>query len=82
YLEDALDLYHDNKDVLIDPPLSLRTHLNLPKFHTMVHYTQSIHAFGTTDNYNTEMFKHFHIDFAKEGWRVSNFRDELPQMMH
>ncbi|OJA09948.1 hypothetical protein AZE42_10127 [Rhizopogon vesiculosus] len=28
------------------------------------------------------MFEHFHIDFAKEGWRVSNFRDELPQMTH
>ena len=69
-------------DILIDPPLGLRTHLNLPKFHTMVHYTQSICTFSTTDNYNTEMFERFHIDFAKEGWRASNFRNELPQMTH
>src|SRR5882757_4169708 len=69
-------------DILIDPPLGLRTHLNLPKFHAMVHYTQSICTFSTTDNYNTEMFERFHIDFAKEGWRASNFRNELPQMMH
>ncbi|OJA17377.1 hypothetical protein AZE42_14010 [Rhizopogon vesiculosus] len=26
------------------------------------------------------MFEHFHIDYAKEGWRATNFRDELPQM--
>jgi hypothetical protein len=26
------------------------------------------------------MFERFHIDFAKEGWRASNFREELPQM--
>ncbi|KAI0055814.1 hypothetical protein BV25DRAFT_1815092, partial [Artomyces pyxidatus] len=36
--------------------------------------------YGTTDNYNTEMFERFHIDFAKEGWRASNKRDERPQM--
>jgi len=32
-----------------------------------VHYVESIRYSGTTDNYNTEMFKHFHIDMAKEG---------------
>ncbi|KAG2067480.1 hypothetical protein BDR04DRAFT_1129608 [Suillus decipiens] len=37
-------------------------------------------SFGTTNNYNTEMFKCFHIDCAKEGWRASNFWNKLPQM--
>ena len=46
----------------------------------MVHYVESIQYFGTTDNYNTEMFECFHIDMAKEGWRASNFRNEVPQM--
>ena len=27
------------------------------------------------------MFERFHIDCAKEGWRASNFRNELPQMI-
>jgi len=80
YLQDALNLYQRHKHVLIDKKLRLRTHLNIPKFHAMVHYAESIRTFGTTDNYNTEMFERFHIDFAKEGWRASNFRDELPQM--
>ena len=47
----------------------------------MIHYAQAICDFGTTNNYNTEMFERFHIDCAKEAWRASNFRDELPQMV-
>jgi hypothetical protein len=82
YLEDALDLFHAHKHILTDPDLvNVREHLNIPKFHAMVHYAQAIRDFGTTDNYNTEMFERFHIDCAKEAWRASNFRDELPQMV-
>ena len=80
YLQEALDLFHDHKHVLMDPKYGLRTHLNIPKFHSMVHYIDSIRAFGTTDNYNTEMFERFHIDYAKEAWRASNSRNEYPQM--
>jgi hypothetical protein len=54
---------------------------NIPKFHSLLHYVDSIKAFGTTDNYNTEMFERLHIDFAKHGWRASNHRDEFPQMI-
>jgi hypothetical protein len=47
----------------------------------MQHYAECIRNFGTTDNYNTEMFEQsFHINYAKEAWRATNFRDELPQM--
>ena len=46
----------------------------------MVHYVESIKNFGTTDNYNMEMFEHFHIHMAKDGWKASNFRNEVPQM--
>jgi hypothetical protein len=82
YLEDSLDLFHANKHILTDPDLlGVREHLNIPKIHSMVHYVQAIRNFGTTDNYNTEMFERFHIDCAKEAWRASNFRDELPQMV-
>jgi hypothetical protein len=47
----------------------------------MLHYIPDIQTFGTTDNYNTEMFERLHIDFAKKGWRASNKRDETPQMI-
>ena len=66
YLEDVLDLFHKHKQVLID--IGVHDHLDIPKLHSMVHYMELIKNFGITDNYNTEMFKRFHIDMAKEGW--------------
>ena len=82
YLEDSLDLFHAHKHILTDPDLvNVRDHLNIPKFHAMIHYAQAICDFSTTNNYNTEMFERFHIDCTKEAWRASNFRDELPQMV-
>lgn len=78
YMEDALNTWHKHKDCFI--ALEIREHLNIPKFHSLQHYIQSIRLFGTTDNYNTEMFKCLHIDFTKKGWRASNKRDEFPQM--
>lgn len=79
YMQDALDLFHTNKQYFI----KVKAHptLNIPKFHSLIHYIESIQFFGTTDNYNTEMFERLHIDFAKEGWRATNQKDEFPQMI-
>ncbi|TFY64417.1 hypothetical protein EVJ58_g2643 [Rhodofomes roseus] len=79
YLADALKTFHEHKDVLVK--LGIRDHLNIPKFHSLLHYVESIRLFGTTDNYNTEMFERLHIDLAKDAWRATNHRDEFPQMM-
>ncbi|KAI0725322.1 hypothetical protein C8Q72DRAFT_785760, partial [Fomitopsis betulina] len=78
YLEDALVQYHKHKDIL--KTLGIRQHLNIPKFHSLVHYADSIRSLGTTDNYNTEMFERLHIDCAKKAWHASNHRNEWPQM--
>ena len=79
YLDAALTAFHVNKGVLL--ALGTREHLNIPKIHSLTHYVDSIRWFGTTDNYNTEMFERFHIDFCKEAWYTSNGRNEKPQMM-
>lgn len=79
YLEDALKVYHKNKKIL--KTLGIRTHMNIPKFHSLLHYVESIRSLGTTDNYNTEMFERLHIDCAKKAWRASNHRNERPQMV-
>ena len=79
YLQDALDRFHKNREYFITT--LVRKDFNIPKFHSLLHYIESIENFGTTDNYNTEMFERLHIDFAKEGWRASNQRDEFPQMI-
>ena len=79
YLEDALETFQKNQHIFIE--LEIHPTLNIPKFHALRHYLDSIKLFGTTDNYNTEMFERFHIDFAKEGFRASNKRDVFPQMI-
>ncbi|KAH9914312.1 uncharacterized protein B0H18DRAFT_1125649 [Fomitopsis serialis] len=79
YMEDALKTFHRNKHVLVD--LGVREHLNIPKFHSLLHYVDAIRLLGTTDNYNTEAFERLHIDYAKNGWRASNHRDARPQMV-
>ncbi|KAG1745419.1 uncharacterized protein EDB91DRAFT_1021809, partial [Suillus paluster] len=78
YLQDALDTFHKHKSMLIE--LGIRDHFNIPKIHSLTHYINSIRMFGATDNYNTEAFECLHIDFAKDAWRVTNKRDEHPQM--
>ncbi|KAH9164605.1 hypothetical protein EDB89DRAFT_2116238 [Lactarius sanguifluus] len=77
-LEDSLARFHENKDVFID--LGVREHLDIPKFHSMLHYRSSITLFGTTDNYNTEQSERLHIDFTKDAYRATNCKNEYPQM--
>ena len=79
YLEDALGRFHQHQDYFLK--LGVRDNFNIPKFHSLLHYIQSIKLFGTTDNYNTELFERLHINFSKNGWRASNHRDEFPQMI-
>ena len=79
YLSDALERFHKYRDYFVE--VGTRKHFNIPKFHSLLHYVDAIKEFGSTDNYNTEMFERLHIDFAKNGWRATNQRDELPQMI-
>ncbi|KAF9035759.1 hypothetical protein BJ165DRAFT_1355370 [Panaeolus papilionaceus] len=79
YLKDALAKFHNNKNYFIT--VGAREHFNIPKFHSLLHYVESIKMFGTTDNYNTEMFERLHIDYAKNSWRASNKRNAFPQMI-
>ncbi|KAG1760237.1 hypothetical protein EDD22DRAFT_980691 [Suillus occidentalis] len=79
YMQKALEDFHQHKEVIIN--LGVRDNLDIPKFHSLQHYLENIKNFGTTDNYNTEMFERFHIDFCKEAWYASNGRNEKPQMI-
>ena len=76
YLRDALDWCHENWEYFIIT--STQESFNISKFHSLLHYIEAIKLFGTTDNYNTEMFKQLYIDFAKPGCRASNQQDEFP----
>lgn len=77
-LDDALDRFHTYKDVFVD--LGVRDSFNIPKLHSLRHYSRSIKLFGTTDNYNTQATERLHIDYAKDAYRATNKKDEYPQM--
>lgn len=77
-LQDCLSTFHHNKVVFCD--LGVRKHFNIPKFHSLIHYTSSIKLFGTTDNYDTEQSERLHIDFTKDAYRATNRKDEYSQM--
>ena len=77
-LDDALARFHDNKDVFVD--LGIRNHFNLPKIHCMIHYSESIRLFGSTDNYNTKQTERLHIDIIKDAYIATNHKDEYIQM--
>ncbi|KAI0372511.1 hypothetical protein BV20DRAFT_1034577 [Pilatotrama ljubarskyi] len=79
-LKHSLQRFHANKGMFVD--LGIRAHfkIKIPKLHSLEHYIPSIILFGTTDNYDTQYTEQLHIDFAKEAYRATNFKDEFPQM--
>ncbi|KAJ3816273.1 hypothetical protein F5880DRAFT_332230, partial [Lentinula raphanica] len=77
-LSEALNLFHDNKDIFID--LGIRSNFHIPKIHFMNHYIDDIKRSGTLDNFNTEYTERLHIDMAKDAYSATNKKDELSQM--
>jgi hypothetical protein len=77
-MKKALNTFHENKQIFVD--LGIRGDFNIPKLHSCLHYVDSIRRFGTTDNYNTQHTERLHIELAKDAFRATNMRDELPQM--
>ena len=78
-LKQALSRFHINKDIFVE--LGVSTSFKIPKLHGCQHYDVHIQNFGTADNYNTEYTERLHIDLAKNAYRATNHRDELPQMV-
>jgi hypothetical protein len=77
-LQQSLETFHAHKTVFIN--LGIRETFNIPKFHNIQHYVDSIYSLGSADGYNTELPERLHIDFAKSAYLASNKRDFLEQM--
>ncbi|KAJ7080850.1 hypothetical protein C8R44DRAFT_836592 [Mycena epipterygia] len=77
-LQEALNTFHANKQAIVD--LKICEHFNIPKFHALQHYVDTIRSLGSADGYNTESPERLHIDFAKKVYRASNRRDYTEQM--
>ncbi|KAL0565419.1 hypothetical protein V5O48_016604 [Marasmius crinis-equi] len=79
-LSDALNTFHQHKDIFIQLGAREATHFNIPKIHSMQHYPALIRHFGSTDGFNTESPERLHIDYAKNAYRASNKKDYTIQM--
>jgi len=79
-MQTAHDMFHEAKVIFIETGTRGQDHFNIPKLHSLVHYTQSIRSLGCLDGLNTESSERLHIDFAKKAYRASNRRDYYPQM--
>lgn len=77
--DDAFELFHANKSIFVD--LGVRAHFKIPKLHNCRHYRPHIELYGTTDNYNTQYTERLHIDFTKNAYRSTNFKDPFTQMV-
>ena len=63
-MQNALDIFHSHKNVFSE--LRRDENFNILKFHSMLHYLDSIRSLGSADGYNTESPERLHIDYAKE----------------
>lgn len=77
-MDAALATFHSHKQGFAE----IRTTFDIPKFHSLVHYTAKIKDFGSLDGYNTELPERLHIDLAKSGYRASNKNNYTPQMVN
>jgi hypothetical protein len=73
-MRDAHAEMHRLKEVLVDPDIYEHTRRldEIPKWHMISHYTDSIAELGTPDGYTTEHPEYLHIEFVKRGWAASN----------
>ncbi|KAL0571739.1 hypothetical protein V5O48_010221 [Marasmius crinis-equi] len=78
-LRASLTEFHNNKDIFVE--LGACPSFRIPKLHACQHFSTHFENFGTADNFNTEYTERLHIDLAKNAYRSTNRRDELPQMV-
>ncbi|KAG9082248.1 hypothetical protein FRC06_005152, partial [Ceratobasidium sp. 370] len=60
---------------------SLRQLDDIPKWHMISHYADSIRKLGMPDRYNTEGPECLHIVYMKRGWAASNKRKATQQII-
>ncbi|KAG8773834.1 hypothetical protein FRC12_002290 [Ceratobasidium sp. 428] len=82
-LREAHATMHRLKQVLVRAKIYKSTDrlANIPKWHMLSHYFDSIRELGTPDGYNTESPEYLHIVYVKRGWEASNKRNAIPQII-
>ncbi|KAF8986642.1 hypothetical protein BDQ17DRAFT_1393636 [Cyathus striatus] len=78
-LEDALAHFHEHCQIFVET--SVRDDLSLPRQHSLVHYINSIHLYGSPNGLCSSITESKHIKAMKEPWRHSNRCNALIQML-
>ena len=79
-LNTTLECFHQHRDIFKECGIRIKG-FNLPHQHSMIHYIQLIHAFGTPNGLCSSITESKHIKAVKEPWRRSNRWDALGQML-
>ncbi|KDQ09647.1 hypothetical protein BOTBODRAFT_178865 [Botryobasidium botryosum FD-172 SS1] len=76
----TLAKFHRHKDAFVEAGARELPHFDIPKLHSLFHYTTAIRLLGTLDGFNMECPERLHIDFAKKAYTWSSKHDYTKQM--
>ncbi|KAH9010076.1 hypothetical protein EDB85DRAFT_2077509 [Lactarius pseudohatsudake] len=79
-LDDALKRFHRHREIFREVGVRIKG-FNLPRQHSLVHYTKLIRAYGAPNGLCSSITESKHIKAVKEPWRRSNRFDALSQML-
>ena len=79
-LDEALRQFHDHCEIFWT--CGVRSNgFNLPRQHSLPHYTKLIHAFRAPNSLCSSITESKHIKAVKEPWQCSNRSEALGQML-
>ncbi|KAH9023764.1 hypothetical protein EDB85DRAFT_1870528, partial [Lactarius pseudohatsudake] len=79
-LDNALKRFHRHREIFREVGVRIKG-FNLPRQHSLVHYTKLIRAYGAPNGLCSSITESKHIKAVKEPWRRSNRFDALSQML-
>lgn len=78
-LKDALSRFHRHRHIFV--ACGVRLDFSLPRQHSLVHYLQSIRAFGAPNGLCSSITECKHIKAVKKPWKRSSRYEALGQML-
>src|SRR6202046_1207172 len=79
-LDNALQRFHQYREIFRTTGVH-SDGFNLPRQHSLTHYSKSICAFGAPNGLCSSITESKHIKAVKEPWRRSNHFEALSQML-
>lgn len=78
-IDDAISRFHRERSVFLDT--GIRSHFNLPRQHSLVHYRLLIQLFGAPNGLCSSITESKHITAVKDAYRRSSRNQPLGEML-